>query len=196
VAGGAAVIETTAEEEETTTTAIVVPKVPDVSTEVSAGLEQVNIELASLKDFKIVTQDDMEMAAYVLGEAKTKYKQYEARLQEITKPMREAEKSVRDLFRPMMSGYLEIEKLIKDNDEKLPEDVKTDVQADVDALKTALAGDDIDAVKAAITKLSESQQKLGEAIYSAAQTQEAPAGENASNEDVVDAEVVDEDETK
>ncbi len=90
----------------------------------------------------------------------------------------------------------QIEKLIKDNDEKLPEDVKTDVQADVDALKTALAGDDIDAVKAAITKLSESQQKLGEAIYSAAQTEEAPAGENASNEDVVDAEVVDEDETK
>jgi molecular chaperone DnaK len=90
----------------------------------------------------------------------------------------------------------QIEKLIKDNDEKLPEDVKSDVQADVDALKTALAGDDIDAVKAAITKLSESQQKLGEAIYSAAQTEEAPAGENASNEDVVDAEVVDEDETK
>jgi len=90
----------------------------------------------------------------------------------------------------------QIEKLIKDNDEKLPEDVKSDVQADVDALKTALAGDDIDAVKAAITKLSESQQKLGEAIYSAAQTEEAPAADAASDEDVVDAEVVDEDETK
>ena len=85
----------------------------------------------------------------------------------------------------------QVEKLIKENDEKLPEDVKAEVQADVDALKTALAGSDIDAVKAAITKLGESQQKLGEAIYSAAQTEEAPAEGAASNEDVVDAEVVD-----
>ena len=37
-----------------------------------------------------------------------------------------------------------IEKLIKDNDDKLPDDVKTEVQADVDALKTALAGEDDD----------------------------------------------------
>jgi molecular chaperone DnaK len=90
----------------------------------------------------------------------------------------------------------QIEKLIKENDEKLPEDVKTEVQADVDALKTALAGDDIDAVKAAITKLSESQQKLGEAIYSAAQTEEATAADTASDEDVVDAEVVDDEDDK
>jgi molecular chaperone DnaK len=61
----------------------------------------------------------------------------------------------------------QIEKLIKDNDEKLPEDIKTSVQADVDALKTALAGEDIDAVKSALEKLNESQQKLGEAIYAA-----------------------------
>ena len=85
------------------------------------------------------------------------------------------------------------EKLIKENDEKLPEDVKTEVQADVDALKTALAGDDIEAVKSAIAKLNESSQKLGEAIYAAAQTEEAPAEGSASDEDVVDAEVVDED---
>ncbi len=91
------------------------------------------------------------------------------------------------------------EKLIKDNDEKLPEDVKTEVQADVDALKAALAGDDIEAVKSALTKLGESQQKLGEAIYANTSTEgegEA-ASEGASNEDVVDAEVVeDEDEKK
>ena len=58
-----------------------------------------------------------------------------------------------------------IEKLIKDNDDKLPDDVKTEVQGDVDALKTALAGDDDDAVKTAFDKLNASQQKLGEAIY-------------------------------
>ena len=43
------------------------------------------------------------------------------------------------------------EKLITDNADKLPDDVKTDVQGDVDALKTALAGDDEAAVKTAST---------------------------------------------
>jgi molecular chaperone DnaK len=85
----------------------------------------------------------------------------------------------------------QIEKLIKDNDEKLPEDVKTSVQADVDALKTALAGDDFEAIKTANDTLMTSQQKLGEAIY-AAQPAEGEAAAEASDEDVVDAEVVDE----
>ena len=95
------------------------------------------------------------------------------------------------------------DKLIKDNADKLPDDVKSDVQADVDALKTALAGDDEAAVKTAFDTLSESQQKIGQAIYSAAQ--DAPADADAaqepaaegSDEDIVDAEVVDdEDESK
>ncbi len=94
------------------------------------------------------------------------------------------------------------DKLIKENEDKLPDDVKTSVQADVDALKTALAGDDEAAVKTAFDKLSESQQQLGQAIYAAGQqpAEEAPAEEPAaegSDEDIVDAEVVDdEDESK
>jgi molecular chaperone DnaK len=96
-----------------------------------------------------------------------------------------------------------IEKLIKDNDDKLPDDVKTDVQADVDALKTALQAEDDDAVQKAFEKLNESQTKLGEAIYASTQTAqnaEAPAedaesaGEAASDEDIVDAELVDDEE--
>jgi molecular chaperone DnaK len=86
------------------------------------------------------------------------------------------------------------EKLIKDNDEKLPEDVKSEVQADVDALKSALAGDDIDAVKAAIEKLNTSSQKMGEAIY-ATPSEEAPA-DSTDGEDVVDAEVVEDEDDK
>ena len=89
------------------------------------------------------------------------------------------------------------DKLIKDNADKLPDDVKSDVQADVDALKSALAGDDEAAVKTAFEKLSESQQKLGEAIYSqeqaAASAEGATEGEQApgaNDEDIVDAEVV------
>jgi molecular chaperone DnaK len=87
------------------------------------------------------------------------------------------------------------EKLIKDNDDKLPEDVKAEVGADVDALKTALAGDDIEAVKTAQEKLMTSQQKLGEAIY-AAQPAEGEAAPEANAEDVVDAEVVDDEDDK
>jgi len=87
------------------------------------------------------------------------------------------------------------EKLIKDNDDKLPEEVKTEVQADVDALKSALATDDIEAVKSAQEKLMTSQQKLGEAIY-AAQPAEGEAAPEASTEDVVDAEVVEDEDDK
>jgi len=92
------------------------------------------------------------------------------------------------------------DKLIKDNDDKLPADVKSEVQADVDALKTALAGDDESAVKTAFDTLTESQQKLGQAIYSSSQEQPAEgeaAGEPAAeenDEDIVDAEVVDDEE--
>ncbi len=92
------------------------------------------------------------------------------------------------------------DKLIKDNDDKLPEDVKNEVQADVDALKEALKGDDDDAVKQAYDKLQQSQTKLGEAIYSAAQAEAGAEGAEAdagsADDDVVDAEVVDEDEEK
>ena len=88
------------------------------------------------------------------------------------------------------------EKLIKDNDDKLPEDVKTEVQADVDELKAALAGEDAEAVKAAQEKLSTSSQKLGEAIYANQSAEGEEAAEQAPEEDVVDAEVVEDDEAE
>lgn len=89
------------------------------------------------------------------------------------------------------------ENLLKENADKLPEDVKTDVQADVDALKSALAGEDDAAVSTAFDKLNESQQKIGEALYAQSQTagatsSEGETGEPAASddEDIVDAEVV------
>ena len=94
-----------------------------------------------------------------------------------------------------------IDKLIAENADKLPDDVKGEVQADVDALKTALAGTDDEAVKTAYDALNQSQTKLGEAIYAASQAEESAAaagGESsASNdEDVVDAEIVDDEDDK
>ncbi|GHG51586.1 chaperone protein DnaK [Sinomonas cellulolyticus] len=103
-----------------------------------------------------------------------------------------------------------VDKLIADNADKLPEEVKTEVQADVDALKKALEGSDNDEeVKAAFEKLQHSQTKLGEAIYASSQggaaagdgaqagTHDAGSASGANaDEDIVDAEIVDEDEKK
>lgn len=89
-----------------------------------------------------------------------------------------------------------VDKLLKENGEKLPEDVKTEVQGDVDALKKALEGDDDDAVKSTLEKLQASQTKLGEALYASAQAEANAdsASSSKDDEDVVDAEVIDEDE--
>ena len=96
------------------------------------------------------------------------------------------------------------EKFLSENDEKLPEDVKTEVRADLDDLKKLLEDEDTDkdAFTAAITKLGESSQKMGAAIYAASEGAEgaegaAPGEPGASTGDgddnVVDAEIVDED---
>lgn len=97
------------------------------------------------------------------------------------------------------STAYQVEKVINENENKLPADVKNSVQEDVDALKTALAGDDDDAVKAALDKLNESQQQLGQAIYAASQEEAAPQAPTdgaapADDEDIVDAEVVDDED--
>ena len=75
--------------------------------------------------------------------------------------------------------------------------MKSDIQTDVDALKTALAGEDDAAVTTAFDKLNESQSKIGEALYQQSQTAEATAADSstgepasADDEDIVDAEVV------
>ena len=91
------------------------------------------------------------------------------------------------------------EKFLADNDEKLPEDVKTEVQGDVDALKSVLENAEAPAeeIQAAVTKLGESSQKMGAAMYAAAEADQAAAGGTTgatgeADDDIVDAEVVDE----
>jgi molecular chaperone DnaK len=93
------------------------------------------------------------------------------------------------------------EKFLSENGDKVPDDVKTEVQADVDALKQALESTEDDsaaAIKAALDKLNESSQKMGAAMYAAGEADAAAAGGAAgtgdADEDVVDAEIVD-DET-
>ena len=87
-----------------------------------------------------------------------------------------------------------VEKILKDNDEKLADDVKSEVQTDLDALKSALAGEDEEAVQKAADTLAASQTKLGEALYQPGdQTAEAASDESDDDEGIVDAEVVDDD---
>ena len=88
------------------------------------------------------------------------------------------------------------EKLLKDEADKISEETRTAVQADVDAVKEALKGDDVEAVKSSMAKLNETSLKVGQEIYQAQQAAGAAGGEAKSEDDVVDAEIVDEDESK
>jgi molecular chaperone DnaK len=93
------------------------------------------------------------------------------------------------------------EKFLSENDDKVPDDVKTEVKDGVAELKKALEGDDADAVKAASEKLAQSSQKMGAAMYANAQAAGGSSDEStgsadsstAHDDDVVDAEIVDDD---
>ena len=85
------------------------------------------------------------------------------------------------------------EKLLKDEADKISEETRAAVQKDVDAVKEALKGDDIEAVKTAMATLSESGMKIGQEIYAKQQADEAAASSAPEQDDVVDAEIVDED---
>lgn len=97
------------------------------------------------------------------------------------------------------------EKVLADNGDKVPDDVKTQVTEAITELRTALAGDDVEAIKAKQAALTAVSQKIGEAIYqsdaaadgspTAGPAGDAPEGA-PQDEDVVDAEIVDEDEKK
>jgi molecular chaperone DnaK len=92
------------------------------------------------------------------------------------------------------------EKFLAENGEKLDETLKGETQEALGELKAALGGSDIAAINAAASKVSASSQKLGASLYENAQASAAsssgPAGDVPVNdEDVVDAEIVDEGET-
>ncbi|RUP91555.1 molecular chaperone DnaK [Corynebacterium pseudodiphtheriticum] len=88
-------------------------------------------------------------------------------------------------------------KFLDENGEKIDEETKNKVTEAADAVDEALKGDDIEAIKSAVEKLSTESQAMGQAMYEAeaAQAQaDGEAGQAGGNDDVVDAEVVDEDD--
>ena len=103
------------------------------------------------------------------------------------------------------------EKLLKDNEESIGDDVKAPVQEALDTLKEALKGTDNDEdVKAAMNDLNDKASAMGQAMYAAAQaaqggsgddqaytSEDAPASDDAAgDDDVVDAEIVDDESDK
>jgi molecular chaperone DnaK len=93
------------------------------------------------------------------------------------------------------------EKFIKDNDDKLPSDVKDKVNAVLGEAQEALKGTDTEAIRAAMEKLATESQALGQALYkdAGAAAGDGAAGGSAGStassggaDDVVDAEIVDE----
>jgi molecular chaperone DnaK len=107
------------------------------------------------------------------------------------------------------------EKFLADNADKVPGDLKSDVESAVDELKTALKDNDTAAIRTATDKVAQTSQKMGAAMYANAQAADAgPSSADAygagggdaasgtsgstdtSDDDVVEAEIVDEDERK
>ena len=93
------------------------------------------------------------------------------------------------------------EKFLSENSDKVPAEVKSEVEADIAAVKTALESDDTDAISSAAAKLATSSQKMGAAMYEAAAQSGGTEGgstapddgsADAGSDDVVDAEIVDE----
>ncbi|MGW7536608.1 molecular chaperone DnaK [Amycolatopsis sp. NPDC054798] len=101
------------------------------------------------------------------------------------------------------------EKFVKDNEDKLPEDLKGKVKSAIDEANEALKGTDSAKIRESIEKLNTASQEMGSALYAnagAAGAEGAPGAEGAAGaaggaskskaDDVVDAEIVEEDEKK
>ena len=67
------------------------------------------------------------------------------------------------------------EKMLKDNPDLVPDDLKTEVEGKVAAVRSALQGEDASHIESTVQELQESIQKVGELVYSQAN---APAAED------------------
>jgi molecular chaperone DnaK len=93
----------------------------------------------------------------------------------------------------------QMEKVLRDNADKVDDAQKATVQGPLDELKTALNGNDIDVIRSAHEKLMGASQAFSQQLYEKA-AQENAAGTSASgqtggtegDDDIIDAEIVDE----
>jgi molecular chaperone DnaK len=93
------------------------------------------------------------------------------------------------------------EKFLSENSDKVPSDVKSEVESAIADLKRALEGTDTEAIKTASEHAAQVSQKMGTAIYAQSQAANAQPGESAEepetgqDDDVVEAEIVDDDKS-
>ena len=88
------------------------------------------------------------------------------------------------------------EKLLSDQADAVSDDEKETIKSKLADLRSALEGDDIEAVKSATEALMTASQEFGQRLYeaaAAAEREEAPAGAVPDDDDVVEAEIVDDD---
>jgi molecular chaperone DnaK len=91
------------------------------------------------------------------------------------------------------------EKFLGENADKIPEDAKANVEEPLEELKKALQGTDIEEIKTAMEKVGTATSALGASMYAQAQAEQQEAGGEAGadgDEDIVEAEIIDEDEDK
>jgi molecular chaperone DnaK len=91
------------------------------------------------------------------------------------------------------------EKFLGENEDKVPDDIKTEVREALAEVKKALEGNDTDTIKSATEHAAQVSQKMGTAIYQqaqaqqqAAQSESADGSAGAQDDEVVEAEIVDE----
>ncbi|MEU5849079.1 molecular chaperone DnaK [Saccharopolyspora shandongensis] len=88
------------------------------------------------------------------------------------------------------------EKVLTDNTDKIPADTRTQVQDAIKDVNEALKGDDVDKIRAAVDHLAATSQSIGQAIYGHQQAAAGDGEARQAEEDVVDAEIIDEDDKK
>jgi molecular chaperone DnaK len=91
------------------------------------------------------------------------------------------------------SLVFQTEKFLEESGDKVPSDAKANVDEPLAELKAAIAGENIEAIKAAVEKVASASQALGAALYANTQAEGGEATAEG-DDDVVDAEIVDENE--
>ena len=168
--------------------------VPQV--EVTFDIDANGIVHVSAKDMATGKEQSMTISG---GSARPK--------EEIDRMMREAEanaeadKKLREEIEVKNTAealVYQTEKFLADNADKIPADAKANVDEPLDELKKAIEANDIPGMKAATDKVAQASQTLGAAMYTMAQQAgggdaTADGAADASEDDVVDAEIVDDD---
>ena len=124
------------------------------------------------KEQKIVIQSGSGMSKEEIEQMIEEAKTYEAEDQQ-----RRAEVETRNQADSLVYNT---EKLLEDNADKVPEDLKTEVEGQIATLKTAISNNSVAEMQTAMTDLNNTLQRLGEAVYSQTESPPEEPGDDSS----------------